>query len=168
MALQFDADVAASEKTDESIEQPADAVMPGNVDVMKRLLEAGAGLVKLVTLAPECDAGLRDKLWTCFIADGVHVPAVALRNYLDLCGCDRSIIVTDAIAPAGLGPGRYTLGRWDVSIGDDLVARSPDGAHFIGSATTMRQAHANLRAMGLNESECRALLSENARRAIPP
>jgi N-acetylglucosamine-6-phosphate deacetylase len=207
---------------------PADAVMPGNVDVMKRLLEAGAGLVKLVTLAPECDAGLRvtrmlvdrgvvvsaghtdasvdqlrgaidaglsmfthlgngcpmtlhrhdnivqralslrDKLWTCFIADGVHVPGVALRNFLDLCGCDRSIIVTDAIAPAGLGPGRYTLGRWDVSIGDDLVARSPDGAHFIGSATTMRQVRANLRAMGLNESGCRALLSENARRAIPP
>jgi N-acetylglucosamine-6-phosphate deacetylase len=110
---------------------------------------------------------LRDKLWTCFIADGVHVPGVALRNYLDLCGCDRSIIVTDAIAPAGLGPGRYTLGRLDVSIGDDLVARSPDGAHFIGSATTMRQVRANLRAMGLNESGCRALLSENARRAIP-
>ena len=205
---------------------PADAVMPANVDVMNRLLEAGAGLVRVVTLAPECDAEfqvtrmladrgvvvsaghtdasldqlrgaidagltmfthlgngcpltlprhdniiqralhLRERLWISLIADGVHVPVAALKNYLDLCGTDRSIIVTDAIAPAGLGPGRYTLGRWDISIGDDLVARSPDGSHFIGSATTMRRAHENLRETGLDESQSRALLCDNPPRAL--
>ena len=205
---------------------PADAVIPGDVNVMSRLLDAGGGLVRIVTLAPECDedlrvtrvladrgvvvsaghtdasldqlraaidAGLgmfthlgngcpmtmhrhdnivqralhlRERLWLCFIADGVHVPPVALKNYLDLADTDRSIIVTDAIAPAGLGPGRYTLGRWDLTIGEDRVARSPDGSHFVGSATTMRVAHRNLREMGLNDAECQALLCDNPRRAM--
>src|SRR5262249_3848742 len=80
---------------------------------------------------------LRDQLWLCFIADGVPVPPPALGNYLRCAGLDRAVIVTDAIAPAGLGPGRYTLGRWDLVIGQDMVARSPDGAHFVGSAGTM-------------------------------
>jgi N-acetylglucosamine-6-phosphate deacetylase len=112
---------------------------------------------------------LRDRLWLCFIADLVHVPAVALKNYLDLIGVDdgRAIVVTDAIAPAGLGPGRYQFARWDLLIGDDMVARSPDGSHFVGSAITMKQNCANLREkLGLSEAQCRRLLVENPRRAI--
>src|SRR5206468_748541 len=106
---------------------------------------------------------LHEKLWLCFIADGVHVPPVALKNYLELAG-DRAVVVTDAIAPAGLGPGRYTLGRWDLLIGDDMVARAPDGSHFVGSAITMRQSHAILRdRLGLSEDRCRQLLTTNPR-----
>lgn len=109
---------------------------------------------------------LREKLWLCFIADMVHVPAVALANYLTLAG-DRAVVVTDAIAPAGLGPGRYKLGRWDLLIGDDMVARAPDGSHFVGAAITMEQSHASLREkLGLSEARCRQLLVENPRRAI--
>jgi len=108
---------------------------------------------------------LRDRLWLCFIADCVHVPPVALKNYLALAG-DRAVVVTDAIAPAGLGPGRYTLGRWDLLIGDDMVARAPDGSHFVGAAISMRQTHANLREkLGLSEQRCRQLLVDNPRRA---
>jgi N-acetylglucosamine-6-phosphate deacetylase len=111
---------------------------------------------------------LRDRLWLCFIADCVHVPPVALKNYLDLAG-DRAIVVTDAIAPAGLGPGRYKLGRWDLQIGDDMVARSPDGSHFVGAAITMAQSHANLRErVGLSETQCRQLLVNNPRAAMTP
>jgi N-acetylglucosamine-6-phosphate deacetylase len=109
---------------------------------------------------------LRESLWLCFIADCVHVPPVALKNYLDLAG-DRAIVVTDAIAPAGLGPGRYKLGRWDLLIGDDMVARAPDGSHFVGAAITMAQSHANLRdKIGLSEARCRQLLVDNPRRAV--
>ena len=109
---------------------------------------------------------LRDRLWLCFIADTVHVPAFALKNYLDLAG-DRAIVVTDAIAPAGLGPGRYRMGRWDLLIGDDMVARAPDGSHFVGAAITMAQTHANLcDRLHLDEARCRQLLVENPRRAV--
>lgn len=206
---------------------PLDAIRPAALDGMERLLDAAAGLTRLVTLAPERDAGLAvtralvdrhvvvsaghcdptldqlraaadaglsmcthvgngcpmqvhrhdniiqrmlslsSRLWLCFIADGVHVPFVALGNYLRLAGPDRCIIVTDAIAAAGLGPGRYRLGRWDLRIGEDMVARSPDGSHFVGSAVTMRQSAANLHdALGLSDDVIRQLTRENPRTAI--
>jgi N-acetylglucosamine-6-phosphate deacetylase len=48
-----------------------------------------------------------------------------------------------------------------------MVARSPDGSHFVGSAITMKQNHANLRdRLGLSEQRCRRLLVENPRRVI--
>ena len=80
---------------------------------------------------------LSDRLWLTFIADGAHVTWPALGNYLRSATLDRCIIVTDAISAAGLGPGRYTLGHWDLLIGEDRVARAPDGSHLVGSAGTM-------------------------------
>jgi N-acetylglucosamine-6-phosphate deacetylase len=206
---------------------PPDAAIAATVDAARALVEEGKGLVKLVTLAPECDAGfattaflagrgirvaaghtnasidelrgaidagltlfthlgngcpmhmhrhdnivqrvlsLREKLWICFIADGAHVPFFALRNYLDLTGLERAIVVTDAIAPAGMGPGRYSFSRWNLDIGEDMVARAPDGSHLVGSAITMKQSESNLRNhLKLTAEECNRLLRENPRRAI--
>lgn len=110
---------------------------------------------------------LADELWLCFIADGAHVPFVALRNYLKVAREDRSIVVTDAIAPAGLGPGRYRFGRWDLEIGQDMVARAPDGSHLVGSGITMKQNAENLRrGVGLPEPVVRKLTLENPRVAL--
>ncbi|MEX2212995.1 MAG: hypothetical protein WD768_02635 [Phycisphaeraceae bacterium] len=205
---------------------PADAVRPANVDDMKRLLDAGAGLTKLVTLAPERDAqyrvtrflsmtgvavsaghsnasidelkgaidagltlythlgngcpmqqhrhdniiqrvlALRDRLIITFIPDGVHVPFFALKNYLDLIGLDRVVVVTDAVAPAGMGPGRYKLGRWELDIGQDMVARAPDGSHLVGSAITMPRVIENLTThVGLSLADARRLTCTNPKRA---
>ena len=105
--------------------------------------------------------------WICFIADGVHVPFPALGNYLRLAGPDRSIVVTDAIAAAGLGPGTYSLGDRPVVIGEDRVARSADASHFVGSTVTMRQTRENLeRELGLDDSAVARLLDLNPRRAL--
>ena len=79
-----------------------------------------------------------DKLWLCFIADHVHIPPPALANYLQLAG-DRAIVVSDAMAAAGLGPGRYRISRWDLVVGEDLAAWAPDRAHLVGSAMSLRQ-----------------------------
>ena len=206
---------------------PADAMRPANVDDAQKLLEAGQGLVKLVTLAPDRDANatttrflsergvrvaaghsdasldeleraidngltlythlgngcpmqmhrhdniiqralsLSDRLWLCFIADGVHIPFFALRNYLRAADLERVVIVSDAVAPAGLGPGRYTFGRWTVDVGADLAVRAPDGSHLVGSAISMKQSSANLRLhLGLPEPTIRALCVENPQRAL--
>jgi N-acetylglucosamine-6-phosphate deacetylase len=206
---------------------PGDAVRPADLDSMQRLLDAAAGLTRIVTLAPErdpsfivtrrlsdqrivgsaghcdptldelrraIDAGitmfthlgngcpmqmhrhdniiqrvlsLADRLWISFIADGAHVPFAALGNYLRLVGIDRAIVVTDAIAPAGLGPGRYTFGRWDLRVGDDMVPRSPDGSHFVGSAITMAQSARHLREkLGLSETMVQRLTSDNPKRCL--
>ncbi len=110
---------------------------------------------------------LREKLWFTFIADGAHIPFFALRNYLDLVGLDRSIVVTDAISAAGLGPGTYTLGRNMVTIGEDGIARSQDGSHLVGSAITMQASRHNLIVqLGLSQSDASQLLYGNPRSAL--
>jgi N-acetylglucosamine-6-phosphate deacetylase len=99
-----------------------------------------------------------------FIADGAHIPFFALKNYLSTAGLERCCIVTDAIAPASLGPGDYTLGRWQLKIGEDMVARAPDGSHLVGAAITMPQSAQNLREkLGLSDTEVKQLTWDNPR-----
>jgi len=206
---------------------PAHAVRPADIGDMNGLLDAADGLVRLVTLAPERDSGmkvirhladrkilvsaghcdpslnqlraaidaglsmfthlgngcpmtlhrhdniiqralaLRDRLTLCFIADGLHVPVPALGNYLRLAGCEGSIVVTDAISAARLGPGRYMLGTQTVEVGADGATRSAEGSHFAGSTATMPRMAALLREdVGLSEDEVRQLLSDNPRRLL--
>lgn len=206
---------------------PAAATRDADRDAMEQLLEAGGGLVKLVTLAPERDPGfattrlladrgivvsaghcdppretleaaieagltmvthlgngcpavlprhdniiqralsLADRLWIAFIPDGVHVPWFALRNYLDVTGLERAIFVSDAISAARLGPGTYTLGHWTLAIGDDLVARAPDGSHLVGSTVTLPRMMAEAApALGLDGDSLRTLVETNPRRAL--
>src|SRR5438045_2106468 len=81
-------------------------------------------------------------------------------------GLERTIVVTDAVAPAGMGPGRFRIGRWDLLIGDDLVARAPDGSHLVGSAVTMSQAVQRLiERVGLTRAEAQRLTIHNPRTA---
>lgn len=102
-----------------------------------------------------------------FIADGVHVPYPALGNYIELLGVDRCVVVTDAIAAAGLGEGTYTLGRNTVEIGEDQVARAADGSHLVGSAITMHETERRLKLyLGLDEADTDWLLSVNPRRIV--
>jgi len=110
---------------------------------------------------------LRRHLWMCFIPDGVHVDFPALRNYIDLAGVDRSIVTTDAMSAAGLGPGVYRIGRWEIQIGEDCAARSPDGSHLIGSAMSWPMSEQNLRGpLGFTEAEIRLMSDSNPRAAL--
>ncbi|HCN27809.1 MAG TPA: N-acetylglucosamine-6-phosphate deacetylase [Verrucomicrobiales bacterium] len=110
---------------------------------------------------------LRDRLWLCFIPDGVHIEFFALLNYLRVAGLEKTIFVTDAISAARLGPGKYTLAGWDIVIGEDLVARSPDGSHFVGSTVTIPRILSNgQQHLGLSKDELKLLLDTNPRKAI--
>jgi N-acetylglucosamine-6-phosphate deacetylase len=201
---------------------PPEHVRPADVEPMRRMLDAGEGQVRLVTLAPEADPGskltrflvrqgvrvsaghcdpsldqlraaidaglsmfthlgngcpmmldrhdniiqralsLADRLTICYIGDGVHVPYPALGNYLRLSGVDRSIVVTDAVAAAGMGPGRYRLGGRSVDVGEDGVARAADGSHLVGSTATMpRMAAALGQHLGLDARQVERLTLEN-------
>lgn len=198
-----------------------------NVEDAKRLLEAGSGFVKLVTLAPEMDpyfettrflaeqnvvvaAGhcnpsleqireaignglsmvthlgngcpvelnrhdnviqrflhFRDRLWTCFIPDGHHIPFYSLKNYLDLIGMDRSIMVTDAITAARLGSGLHKLSGFEVEVDSEGSARRPGSANLAGSTLTMSRLRRNLRDhLGLNDVEIEQLVDRNPRKAL--
>jgi N-acetylglucosamine-6-phosphate deacetylase len=157
-------------------------VSAGHTDASIDLLEAGvdAGVSMFTHVGNGCPMllhrhdnivqralALADRLRVSFIADGAHVPFVALRNYLRLVPLERCAIVTDCIAPAGLGPGRYTLGRWDIVVGDDMVPRSPDGSHFVGSGVTMKQSAKNLtERLNLPEETVRRLTYDNPKAFI--
>jgi N-acetylglucosamine-6-phosphate deacetylase len=110
---------------------------------------------------------LSDRLWVTFIADGVHVPFVALRNYLRCVGLDRSIVVSDAIAAAGLGAGTFLLGGQNVVVDEQLATWSADRSHLMGAATTLPRACENLRTqLGLTADETRRLTYDNPRAAL--
>ncbi len=206
---------------------PSDAAILGDRSAMQRLLDAAGGLTRLVTLAPECDPGmrvtrmladckiivsaghtnasldelqaaidsglgmfthfgngcpaslprhdnilnrvmsLRGELWVSFIADGVHVPFYVLKNYLEWFGLDKSVVVTDAISAAGLGPGSHRLGRWELEVGADGVARSPDRPHLVGSTISMERSYRNLMdKLGMDEQSARKLVEVNSRSVI--
>jgi N-acetylglucosamine-6-phosphate deacetylase len=108
----------------------------------------------------------RESLWVSLIADGAHLPSWVLKNFIDILGLHRTLVVTDAISAAGLGPGRYKLGPREVVIGSDGVPRSEDNSHFIGSAATMPVCDLQLRQIGLGDTERQALLSANPRRFL--
>jgi N-acetylglucosamine-6-phosphate deacetylase len=108
-----------------------------------------------------------DRLTISFIADGVHVPFFALKNYIRCAGTDRVVITTDAMAAAGLGPGSYRLGSLCVEVGEDLAAWAPDRSHLMGSAITMPRVVQNLREfVGLSDSQIQQVVFDNPKRAI--
>jgi len=202
-------------------------IVPANVADAQRILEAGAGLVRLVTLAPECDPGLatttylarhgvtvsaghcdpsldelraaidaglsmvthlgngcaldlprhdnfiqralflRERLWICYIPDGVHIPFFALANYLAVSGLDRTIMVSDAILAAKLPPGRYACGESEVEVDAAGVARRPGQRNLAGSTISMRRVHENLRRhLGFDDAAIERLTATNPRRAV--
>jgi N-acetylglucosamine-6-phosphate deacetylase len=66
-----------------------------------------------------------DRLTASFIVDGIHLPQSFLKAAVRAKGVSRSILVTDASAPAGAKPGwRYALGEQEV----DLTADNRVGA----------------------------------------
>ena len=202
-------------------------VRPACLEDAQGILEAGEGLVKLLTLAPEQDSGgvvtkflveagvvvsaghcdpslaqlkaaidgglsmvthfgngcpvelsrhdnvlqrflsLREYLWFCFIPDGVHVDFYALKNYLDLVGVDRSIMTTDAISAATLGPGMHEISGISVEVDEDGVARRPGSANLAGSTVTMPGILRNLsEELGLDEGDIATLVDRNPRSAL--
>jgi N-acetylglucosamine-6-phosphate deacetylase len=84
------------------------------------------------------------------IVDGVHLaPEVAYAAFLT--ARERFCLVTDAMAAAGLGDGRYRLGSRDVDV-EGMTARLADGT-FAGSVLTMDAAVRNLVTLGASEAQ---------------
>ncbi|UCH85958.1 MAG: N-acetylglucosamine-6-phosphate deacetylase [Dehalococcoidia bacterium] len=81
------------------------------------------------------------------IADGVHVHPGAMALLLRAKGHQRTILVTDGVAPAGLSPGTYSLAGRQIKVtsGRAILA---DGT-LAGSVSTMDQMVRNLVRLGL-------------------
>jgi len=107
---------------------------------------------------------VREHLWICYIGDGIHIPLYALKNYLDLTGFDRSIVITDCMAGAAAPPGRYKISHIELDVGEDGVVREPGKENFAGSSATMKKCYNNLTLqMGISEADARKLTVDNPR-----
>ena len=73
------------------------------------------------------------------VADGVHLHPVTLAHAMRSAGAARTVLVTDAMAAAGVGDGEYLLGDLVVDV-VGTVARLRAGGAIAGSTLTLDAA----------------------------
>ncbi len=106
-----------------------------------------------------------DRLAAGFIVDGIHLSRAFLNVALRAKGLERSILVTDAVMPAGCAPGTYRLGEIDVELHADGAVRLLGGTRLAGSALRMDRAIENvMRLAGLNLRDAISLATRNPAR----
>jgi N-acetylglucosamine-6-phosphate deacetylase len=80
---------------------------------------------------------------TCeVIADGVHLDDIAVRLTARAAGPGRLVLVSDAMAAAGMPDGSYQLGSQQVTVTGGVARLLTDPAHAAASAQTTASAHA--------------------------
>jgi N-acetylglucosamine-6-phosphate deacetylase len=105
------------------------------------------------------------RLAASFIADGHHLPDDFLRRALEAKGLERSILVTDAVAPAMCAPGPYKLGGVDVELHEDGRVTLQGGQRLAGSVLRMDRAIENvMRVAGLTLAQAITLATTNPAR----
>ncbi|HET7900021.1 MAG TPA: N-acetylglucosamine-6-phosphate deacetylase [Candidatus Nanopelagicales bacterium] len=90
-----------------------------------------------------------DRLVVGLIPDLQHVSAPIVRVVMRACA-GRAVLVTDAVAAAGMPPGRYELGGADLLVSDDgTLPRRADGT-IAGSVLTLDEGVRNVVAQGID------------------
>ena len=84
------------------------------------------------------------QLAASFIVDHHHLPVEFLRRALEVKGIERSLLVTDAAAPANCPPGPSVLGGIDVELKEDGRVVLRGGSRLAGSSLRMDQAIGNV------------------------
>ena len=104
-------------------------------------------------------------VWASFIVDGFHLSKSFLNVALRAKGLERSILITDAVMPAGCAPGRYRLGEVDVELHAGGSVRLTGGTRLAGSALTMDRAIQNvIQQAGLSLRDAVSLATRNPAR----
>jgi N-acetylglucosamine-6-phosphate deacetylase len=96
------------------------------------------------------------------IADFHHVHPLMLQLMYQSKGAERMALISDAIMPAGLGDGEFSVWGEKITVknGRTALARNPDEKTIAGSVITMRQALKNIVGVGvpIHEAVCMASL----------
>ncbi|HUE20250.1 MAG TPA: amidohydrolase family protein [Bryobacteraceae bacterium] len=104
-----------------------------------------------------------DRLMADFIVDGIHLGPSFLRVALRAKTVARSVLVTDAAAPAGCPPGRYQLGEQAVELTTDNRVMLVGQERLAGSALRMDRGVENLmRLGGLSLTDAVSMATTNA------
>lgn len=106
-----------------------------------------------------------DRLTASFIVDGIHLGTAFLKTALRAKGHERSVLITDAVMPAGCAPGPYRLGEVDVELHADGSVRLAGGTRLAGSALRMDHAIGNvMRIAGVSLRDAIVMATRNAAR----
>jgi len=94
---------------------------------------------------------LRDDVTLDCIADFHHVHPLMLRLIYQSKSADRMALISDAIMPAGLGDGEFSVWGEGITVRDGrtALARQPGESTIAGSVITMRQAVRNIVDLGV-------------------
>ena len=84
-----------------------------------------------------------DELLASLIVDGHHLPPAMVKSVIRTKSPARTILVSDAMAAAGCGPGTYRIGDVEVEVGAAKRVSLRGTPFLAGSALTMSDAVAN-------------------------
>jgi N-acetylglucosamine-6-phosphate deacetylase len=84
-----------------------------------------------------------DRLLASLIVDGHHLPEATVRSMVRAKTPARTMLVTDAMAAAGMPPGVYTLGGQKVELDRAGRVAAPGASNLAGSALTLPVAIGN-------------------------
>jgi N-acetylglucosamine-6-phosphate deacetylase len=109
---------------------------------------------------------LRDDIYAELILDGIHVHPATAQAVLRMKGLDRVVLISDAIAAAGVSDGIYEgLGGQKIHV-EGGAARLDSGA-LAGSTLTMDQAIRNaVQMLGLSAEEAIRIASQTAAESL--
>jgi N-acetylglucosamine-6-phosphate deacetylase len=149
--------VVAMGHTDATYEQARAAIARGArhavhvYNAMRPFSHRDSGVIGAVLTSPEVSAEL--------IADGVHVEEAAMRVLLQAKGAGRVILVSDGISATGMPDGKYTLGKFEVTVSGG-VCRNAEGK-LAGSTLTLDRALRNIVALGVPLVDAVRMLTVN-------
>ncbi len=105
-----------------------------------------------------------DRLYTEFIADGIHLHPDTVRLLVRAKGAQRAVAITDAMEAAGMPEGEYTLGGQAVTV-RDREARLHNGT-LAGSVLLLRDALQNLITWGLPPEDAARMCTQTPAESI--
>lgn len=107
-----------------------------------------------------------DRLNASFIGDGIHLDRNFLKAALRAKGLERSVLITDAVMPAGCPPGLYALGAVTVELHPEGRVTVAGTQQLAGSVLRMDRGVENLmRLCGLSLRDAITLATRNPARA---
>ena len=99
-----------------------------------------------------------DKLWASLIVDGHHLPPTVAKSMMRAKTLDRCILVSDAVALAGMEPGIYQFAGKSVELTEDRCVRLVGTEYLAGSAIALARGIENsVRFAGISLKEAVSL-----------
>ncbi len=107
---------------------------------------------------------MRDAVTCDIIADGVHADPLMLALALRCKTAERLVLISDAVAPAGLGDGEFQMWGETITVTDRRT--SNERGSIAGSVISLRDAVRMMLGLGVPEHEVALMASLNPARLL--